>query len=148
MEIGDGMDNGPPDTSARSTLLTTTESVIEMQCDTVLKKPLTDVQSLPSSSLPPDSFQLQTGLVENATFGNSAAVAVLPTTSSQCSPQKNISSTCETMPDIDLLDSSLLHQFSCLGTRDHDDLIEHFYTLMNNQMSKDAARFFLEMSNW
>lgn len=45
-------------------------------------------------------------------------------------------------------DSLLLQQFSCLGTRDHEDLIEQFHSLMNNQMNKDAARFFLEMSNW
>lgn len=49
--------------------------------------------------------------------------------------------------DIDF-DSLLLQQFSCLGTRDHEDLIEQFHSLMNNQMNKDAARFFLEMSNW
>lgn len=52
-----------------------------------------------------------------------------------------------TAADIDF-DSLLLQQFSCMGTRDHDDLIEQFHSLMNNQMNKDAARFFLEMSNW
>lgn len=52
-----------------------------------------------------------------------------------------------TAADIDF-DSLLLQQFSCLGTRDHEDLIEQFHSLMNNQMNKDAARFFLEMSNW
>ncbi|XP_055913775.1 protein ILRUN [Eupeodes corollae] len=46
------------------------------------------------------------------------------------------------------IDSCLLQQFSCLGTTDHEDLINQFQTLMNNQMNKESARFFLEMSNW
>lgn len=55
----------------------------------------------------------------------------------------------KTRPTADIdFDSLLLQQFSCLGTRDHDDLVEQFHSLMNNQMNRDAARFFLEMSNW
>lgn len=49
--------------------------------------------------------------------------------------------------DIDI-DSLLLQQFSCLGTTDHEDLINQFQSLMNNEINKESARFFLEMSNW
>lgn len=62
-------------------------------------------------------------------------------------PQHNYDKTPRASDNIDF-DSLLLQQFSCLGTRDHEDLIEQFHSLMNNQMNKDAARFFLEMSNW
>ncbi|XP_053950042.1 protein ILRUN [Anastrepha ludens] len=49
--------------------------------------------------------------------------------------------------DIDI-DSLLLQQFSCLGTTDHEDLVKQFQSLMNNQVDQDAAKFYLEMSNW
>lgn len=62
-------------------------------------------------------------------------------------PPQNYDKSRSNATDIDF-DSLLLQQFSCLGTRDHEDLIEQFHSLMNNQMNKDAARFFLEMSNW
>lgn len=62
-------------------------------------------------------------------------------------PPQNYDKSRSNAADIDF-DSLLLQQFSCLGTRDHEDLIEQFHSLMNNQMNKDAARFFLEMSNW
>ncbi|XP_023291441.2 protein ILRUN isoform X2 [Lucilia cuprina] len=62
-------------------------------------------------------------------------------------PPQNYDKARSNAADIDF-DSLLLQQFSCLGTRDHEDLIEQFHSLMNNQMNKDAARFFLEMSNW
>lgn len=46
------------------------------------------------------------------------------------------------------IDSSLLQQFSCLGTTDHEDLITELVKIMNNQISRENAKFFLEMSNW
>ncbi|KAL7745549.1 hypothetical protein ACLKA6_015536 [Drosophila palustris] len=46
------------------------------------------------------------------------------------------------------IDSLLLQQFSCMGTTDHEDLISQFQSLMNNQMNRESARFYLEMSNW
>ncbi|XP_067637178.1 protein ILRUN [Eurosta solidaginis] len=46
------------------------------------------------------------------------------------------------------IDSLLLQQFSCLGTTDHEDLVRQFQSLMNNQVDQDAAKFYLEMSNW
>lgn len=46
------------------------------------------------------------------------------------------------------IDSQLLQQFSCMGTTDHEDLISQFQSLMNNQMNRESARFYLEMSNW
>ncbi|XP_023034983.1 PAN2-PAN3 deadenylation complex subunit pan3 [Drosophila willistoni] len=46
------------------------------------------------------------------------------------------------------IDSLLLQQFSCMGTTDHEDLISQFQNLMNNQMNRESARFYLEMSNW
>ncbi|XP_055371320.1 protein ILRUN [Condylostylus longicornis] len=55
----------------------------------------------------------------------------------------------EIRPPVDVeIDSLLLQQFSCLGTTDHEDLINQLQSLMNNQCNKDTARFFLEMSNW
>ncbi|CAD7090510.1 unnamed protein product [Hermetia illucens] len=51
------------------------------------------------------------------------------------------------VPQLDI-DSNLLQQFSCLGTTDHEDLIDNFQRLLDNQLSKETARFFLEMSNW
>ncbi|KAH8420181.1 hypothetical protein KR009_006866 [Drosophila setifemur] len=46
------------------------------------------------------------------------------------------------------IDSLLLQQFSCMGTTDHEDLISQFQSLMNNQMNRESAKFYLEMSNW
>ncbi|KAH8287663.1 hypothetical protein KR054_011318 [Drosophila jambulina] len=46
------------------------------------------------------------------------------------------------------IDSILLQQFSCMGTTDHEDLISQFQSLMNNQMNRESAKFYLEMSNW
>ncbi|XP_034489883.1 transcription factor SPT20 homolog isoform X1 [Drosophila innubila] len=54
-----------------------------------------------------------------------------------------------TLPTNDYdIDSLLLQQFSCMGTTDHEDLISQFQSLMNNQMNRESARFYLEMSNW
>ncbi|XP_030378653.1 protein ILRUN [Scaptodrosophila lebanonensis] len=64
----------------------------------------------------------------------------------QAAPIKSIGSALPTN-DYDI-DSLLLQQFSCMGTTDHEDLISQFQSLMNNQMNRDSARFYLEMSNW
>lgn len=51
----------------------------------------------------------------------------------------------------DLLDleSSLLQQFSCLGTQDKDVLINQFQKLLSpNQLSAEGCAFFLDMNNW
>lgn len=131
MEIGDGMDNNSSNSSPSQALVVApTELASEIQCDNLLKRSLIEEQSSPS--LFSDTRLQHSEVYENALS----------------SSHKNISAACKTTSDVDLLDSSLLHQFSCMGTRDHDDLIEQFNSLMNNQMSKDAARFFLEMSNW
>lgn len=146
MEIGDSMDNNTSDASPGGALLTATDAINAMQCDTVPKGSLMNEQI--SSSILSSETLPRSGIPENnITFGSSETTPV-PTAMSQYSPPKSVTSACKTMTDNDAFDSSLLHQFSCLGTRDHDDLIEQFHILMNNQMSKDAARFFLEMSNW
>ncbi|KAH8354726.1 hypothetical protein KR084_004465 [Drosophila pseudotakahashii] len=66
------------------------------------------------------------------------------------SPSANASaSTIKGLPTNDFdIDSLLLQQFSCMGTTDHEDLISQFQSLMNNQMNRESARFYLEMSNW
>lgn len=46
------------------------------------------------------------------------------------------------------IDTSFLQQFSCLGTTDHEDLINQLLQLVSNQMNYTTARFFLDMNNW
>lgn len=51
--------------------------------------------------------------------------------------------------DVDELDQHLLHQFSCMGTTDKDDLVKQLQkVLVGNQLNETAAAFFLEMNNW
>lgn len=146
MEIGDGMDNNITEVSPGDALVMAIDAPIAMQCDTVPKRSMMNDHSS-SCDLPSDILPCSGVPTNDITF-TSRETSPVPAAMSQCSPLKNATSACKTMSDSDSFDSSLLHQFSCLGTRDHDDLIEQFHILMNNQMSKDAARFFLEMSNW
>lgn len=46
------------------------------------------------------------------------------------------------------LDSTLLQQFSCLGTTDRDVLISQFQKLLGNQLNATDCAFFLDMNNW
>lgn len=46
------------------------------------------------------------------------------------------------------IDMSFLLQFSCLGTTDHDELIQQLQKIMGNQLTDATARFFLDMNNW
>lgn len=47
--------------------------------------------------------------------------------------------------DIELL---LLHQFSRMGTTDHDELVNQLQRVLGNQLNYTTARFFLDMNNW
>lgn len=47
------------------------------------------------------------------------------------------------------LDHHLLHQFSCLGTTDKDDLVKQLVKLLaGSHLNEASAAFFLEMNNW
>lgn len=53
------------------------------------------------------------------------------------------------MMDVDNdIDSTLLQQFSCLGTTDRDVLINQFQKLLGNQLNATDCAFFLDMNNW
>lgn len=42
----------------------------------------------------------------------------------------------------------LLHQFSRMGTTDHDELVGQLQKVLGNQLNYTTARFFLDMNNW
>lgn len=46
------------------------------------------------------------------------------------------------------IEQSLLQQFSCLGTTDHDELVGKFQKLLGTQLNYSTAKFFLDMNNW
>lgn len=46
------------------------------------------------------------------------------------------------------IDMSFLQQFSCLGTTDHDELVQQMQWIMGSQLNVTTARFFLDMNNW
>lgn len=47
------------------------------------------------------------------------------------------------------LDQHLLHQFSCLGTTDKDDLVKQLQKLLaDSHLNETTAAFFLDMNNW
>lgn len=46
------------------------------------------------------------------------------------------------------IDQILLHQFSCMGTTDKDDLVKQLQMIVGHQLNSNAASFFLEMNNW
>ncbi|XP_034184793.1 protein ILRUN [Osmia lignaria lignaria] len=47
------------------------------------------------------------------------------------------------------LDQHLLHQFSCLGTTDKEDLVKQLQRLLpGSQLNETTATFFLDMNNW
>ncbi|KAF7378635.1 protein ILRUN [Vespula maculifrons] len=47
------------------------------------------------------------------------------------------------------VDQHLLHQFSCLGTTDKDDLVKQLQRLLaGSQLNEATAAFFLDMNNW
>uniref|UniRef100_A0A1B6MUH4 Nbr1 FW domain-containing protein n=1 Tax=Graphocephala atropunctata TaxID=36148 RepID=A0A1B6MUH4_9HEMI len=50
--------------------------------------------------------------------------------------------------DNDLVDQSLLQQFSCLGTTDKDELIKQLQKLAGDNINATTASFFLDMNNW
>ncbi|EEB11508.1 chromosome 6 open reading frame 106, isoform A, putative [Pediculus humanus corporis] len=46
------------------------------------------------------------------------------------------------------IDQTLLHQFSCMGTTDKDDLVKQLQAIVGHQINSNTAAFFLEMNNW
>lgn len=50
-------------------------------------------------------------------------------------------------PGMDV-EQSLLQQFSCMGTTDHDVLVKELQNVVGSHVSYSAAAFFLDMNNW
>lgn len=50
--------------------------------------------------------------------------------------------------DNDLVDQTLLQQFSCLGTTDKEELINQLQQLAGDNITTATAAFFLDMNNW
>ncbi|XP_059617415.1 protein ILRUN [Phlebotomus argentipes] len=48
----------------------------------------------------------------------------------------------------DDIDQTLLQSFSCLGTTDHEELINQLQQIIGQQISYTTAKFFLDMNNW
>ncbi|XP_044764132.1 protein ILRUN [Coccinella septempunctata] len=46
------------------------------------------------------------------------------------------------------VEQTLLHQFSCLGTTDRDDLVNQLQRLLGKDINYSTASFFLDMNNW
>ena len=49
--------------------------------------------------------------------------------------------------DVDL-DSELINKLNTMGTRDHEDLITQFQSVVGTQLSPGGCAFYLEMANW
>jgi len=46
------------------------------------------------------------------------------------------------------LDNELMQKLNTLGTRDKEDLINQFQSIVGNQMSRSGCSFYLDMGNW
>lgn len=46
------------------------------------------------------------------------------------------------------IEQSFLDRFSCLGTTDHDELVEQLLLIVDRKINYSTGRFFLEMNNW
>ena len=49
--------------------------------------------------------------------------------------------------DIDL-DAELMNKLNAMGTRDHEDLVAQFQSIVGSQISPAGCAFYLEMANW
>lgn len=49
--------------------------------------------------------------------------------------------------DIDL-DAELMNKLNTMGTRDHEDLVAQFQSIVGSQISPAGCAFYLEMANW
>lgn len=50
-------------------------------------------------------------------------------------------------PPLDVL-QGLLQQFNCLGTTDHEELVQQMLQILGHELTYSAAKFFLDMNNW
>ena len=51
------------------------------------------------------------------------------------------------MMDVDL-DQELLNKLNTLGTRDQEDLMAQFQSIVGTYMTPSCCEFYLEMGNW
>lgn len=42
----------------------------------------------------------------------------------------------------------LLQQFNCLGTTDHEELVQQMLQILGHELTYSAAKFFMDMNNW
>lgn len=67
---------------------------------------------------------------------------------SQQQPQQQEEEQQEQQPPSVDIEQLLLHQFSRMGTTDHDELVSQLQKVLGNQLNYTTARFFLDMNNW
>lgn len=46
------------------------------------------------------------------------------------------------------IDNELLQKLNTLGTRDKEDLLDQFQSIVGMQMTRGCCSFYLEMGNW
>lgn len=44
--------------------------------------------------------------------------------------------------------AGLLQQFNCLGTTDHEELVQQMLQILGHELTYSAAKFFMDMNNW
>ncbi|XP_016979981.1 uncharacterized protein LOC108045237 [Drosophila rhopaloa] len=128
----------------------------QMQCEplfglttntTTTTNPMMAIPLPPPPGMMPHSspnISTNSNLIPNSNPNSNSNLSPSPSASANAS-----ASAIKGLPTNDFdIDSLLLQQFSCMGTTDHEDLISQFQSLMNNQMNRESARFYLEMSNW
>ena len=52
----------------------------------------------------------------------------------------------EATDQLDFVD--LLSQFRCLGTTDHETLVQQLHSLLDGTITREQCAFILEMSSW
>lgn len=50
-------------------------------------------------------------------------------------------------PSLDIV-QGLLQQFNCLGTTDHEELVQQMLQILGHELTYSAAKFFMDMNNW
>ena len=46
------------------------------------------------------------------------------------------------------LDNELMQKLNTLGTRDKEDLVNQFQSIVGSQMTRGCCSFYLDMGNW
>ena len=54
----------------------------------------------------------------------------------------------ESSGNADDLDNELMQKLNTLGTRDKEDLVDQFQSIVGTQMTRGCCSFYLDMGNW